>query len=69
MTGRTYERSQQIRDQIQRALNAGNETPSQVENWITTHLGKGEEIPTIATISRIMREEMGYTKEGWKKGK
>jgi hypothetical protein len=71
MTGRTFKDGQRIREQIQKALAAGMETPSQVENWITTHLEKGESVPTIATISRIMQKEMGYVKieAEYKKGK
>lgn len=65
MTGKTFEESQKIREQIEKALAVGMKTPSQVAEWM------GKEAPSIATISRIMREEMGYqrTESEWKKGK
>ena len=61
----TFERSQEIREQIKKAIDAGMETPAQIAGWI------GKDAPSLATISRIMREEMGYVKieTEWKKGK
>jgi hypothetical protein len=71
MSGKTFKEAKQIREQIQKALDAGMETPSQVEDWITTHLEKGQTTPTIATISRIMQKELGYvkTQAEYKRGK
>jgi hypothetical protein len=63
----TFEHSQKIREWINKAIAAGMKTPAQIEQWIYER--SEDTFPTIATISRIMREEMGYTKEGWKKGK
>jgi len=72
MTGRTFEASTQIRNWITSALEDGAKSPSQVLEWIEQHKSKTMESPSIATISRIMREDLGYTpidKRWEKKGK
>jgi hypothetical protein len=68
----TFERSVQIRTWIESALTDGAKSPSQVLEWIEQHKSKETEAPSLATIGRIMKEELGYTpidKRWEKKGK
>jgi DNA-binding phage protein len=64
----TFDESQRMRELIQKAVDAGMSTPSDVYRWLVLHKA---DAPTIATISRIMQEEMGFvrTPTEWKKGK
>jgi hypothetical protein len=67
----TFERSVQIRAWIEAALGNGAESPSQVLEWIEQHKSKGVESPSLATIGRVMKEELGYTPidKRWEKQK
>jgi hypothetical protein len=56
----TFERSLQIRNWIEAALGNGAKSPSQVLEWIEQHKSKGTESPSLATIGRVMKEELGY---------
>lgn len=69
MSGKEIAESIKIREQIQAAIDAGNETPSSVLEWIEKHTVTGEDVPSLSTVSRIMREELGYEKiePKWKK--
>jgi hypothetical protein len=59
MPGRTFEDQSKIRNWIASALMDGEDSPTRVLEWIEQRKLKGFESPSIATISRIMRE-MGY---------
>ena len=61
MPGRTtFVQSQQYRDWIEKAIEDGADSPTKILEWIERQKEKGEEAPSLATISRIMTEEMGY---------
>jgi hypothetical protein len=71
MPGRTFVEMQKIRTWIEAAISSGEDSPTRVLEWIEQRKNKEIESPSIATISRIMRD-MGYepTDKRWeKKGK
>jgi hypothetical protein len=62
MPGRTtFARSQQFREWIESAISDGAESPARILEWIEKHKSR-KDAPSLATISRIMTEEMGYKK-------
>jgi hypothetical protein len=68
MTGRSIQRSIKYREWIEKALDAGEDSPSRVLEWIEQRKAKGEETPALPTVSRIMKD-MGYKPTGirWEK--
>jgi hypothetical protein len=68
MTGRSIQRSIKYREWIEKALDAGDDSPSRVLEWIEQRKAKGEETPALPTVSRIMKD-MGYKPTGirWEK--
>jgi hypothetical protein len=72
MPGRNFEYSVQIRAWIEAALADGAKSPSQVLEWIEQRKTKGTDTPSLATIGRVMKEELGYKpidRQWVKKGK
>jgi hypothetical protein len=71
MSGRPFEESQKIRELIKAALEDGATGPARVVNWIEQRANEDFDVPSIATVGRIMREELGYSPTGsrWEKSK
>ena len=72
MPGRKFEESLKIREWIEAALGSGAKSPSQVLEWIEQNKSKETYAPSLATIGRIMKEDLGYVpidKRWEKKGK
>jgi hypothetical protein len=70
MPGRTFDEQLQFRNWIEAALKDGEDSPTRVLEWIEQRKSKGTDSPSLATISRIMRD-MGYrpTDARWEKVK
>lgn len=66
MPARTIAESIKFRERVEAALADGVETPTEVLEWIEKHKDKGEAVPSLPTIVKIMGE-FGYKKGKWSK--